>query len=97
MAKAAKLLVRMRRTKDGWSPGDFEALYIGYGFEKEEGGNHTTYTHEKYRLIAQVARHKNLATGYASDAVKLIDQVIALDQQEEEPRRIEHENEARSD
>ena len=64
----------MRATQSGWKPRDFQRLYEGFGFQKEEGGNHTRYQHCKYRhLIATVGRHPRLTPGYANDAVELID------------------------
>lgn len=81
MENAEKLLEEMRRTKDGWKPKDFERLFVGFGFKKKEGGNHTTYFYKQYGMIFQVARHNSLATGYAADAVKLIDRLKELKRQ----------------
>lgn len=79
MKAAEKLLLKMRRTKNGYNPSDFKTLYIGFGFECEEGANHTIYIHAKYtHLRATIARHNILATGYAVQAVKLIDELERL-------------------
>lgn len=74
----------MRQTKDGWKPKDFDQLYLGFGFTKKEGANHTLYVYKKYNLVATVARHNDLATGYAATAVKLIDQLLSLQEAEVE-------------
>ncbi len=82
---AKKLLERMRRTKSGWKPKDFDTLYSGFGFVKIEKTNHTAYKHPKYPdLYDLVARHGKLADGYASDAVKTIDELKARIEAEKE-------------
>lgn len=78
-----KILARMRGTKSGWGQADFKSLYEGFGFILREGSNHVVYKHAKYpHLRATVARHNSLATGYAKDAVDLIDQLKALEAEE---------------
>ena len=73
----------MRRTKNGYSPSDFNTLYTGFGFEREEGANHTIYIHAEYtHLRATVPRHNSLATGYAVQAVKVIDTLKSLKSKE---------------
>lgn len=81
MSKAEKLLQRMRQSKKGWKAKDFETLYLGFGFEKHEGGKHTHYIHPRYTdLIATVGRHNELATGYAQTAVQLIAELLEREQ-----------------
>ena len=63
---------------------DFQCLYLGFGFEEKQGGSHAKFVYEKYKLIAVVARHNVLATGYAVDAVKLIDKLISEQAKEED-------------
>jgi hypothetical protein len=76
MSAAERILERMRRSKSGWRPVDFETLYTGFDFENCGGTRHTIYIHSKYKqLRATVARHNTLADGYAATAVKLIDQL----------------------
>ncbi len=88
MSAADDLLTRMRRRQAGWSPDDFETLFIGFGFEKHEGGNHTRYRHPRFpQLSATVARHRELSRAYARDALKLIDELKRL-QAEEEAKRV---------
>ncbi|HLK57863.1 MAG TPA: hypothetical protein VKU00_14950 [Chthonomonadaceae bacterium] len=80
MSAASKILAKMRRTKADWGPQHFRTLYLAFGFEEEEGGNHTVYIHPKYpELRATVARHSPLATGYAQTALKLIDKLKELE------------------
>jgi hypothetical protein len=76
MSAASKLLERMRRTKSGYGQADFEKLYKGFGFEKKAGGDHDKYFHPEFSIMVTVARHNVLATGYAAEAVKKIDQLI---------------------
>lgn len=68
------LFARMQRTKSGWGQKDLEQLYLSFGFDKREGGNHTIYTHPAAPAVlrATVARHNSLATGYIQTAIKLI-------------------------
>lgn len=80
MADAEKLLSRMRASKSGWGEKDLESLYVGFGFQYQEGGKHRLYSHPKYpELYATVGRHKSLAKGYISTAVKLIDRLKELE------------------
>lgn len=84
---ARRLLARMRRSPNGWSADDFARLYGGFGFSVREGANHTVYIHPKYpQLRATVARHGELATGYARHAVRTIDALLALQASEQEPQ-----------
>jgi hypothetical protein len=78
--KAAKLLEQMRNSKSGWRPHDFRTLFEGFGFIMREGKNHTTYVHPDFpQLIYQIPRHnQELAKGYATDAVKLLDKLEQL-------------------
>lgn len=79
MAKHHKILEGMRRTKAGWKPRDFETLYTGFGFESIDLGKHTKYRHAAHpRLWTTVKRADPLSKAYAEDAVKLIDQLLAL-------------------
>lgn len=94
MTAASKLLERMRRTKDGYGQADFERLYKGFGFDKSAGGNHDTYFHAKYKLKAQVARHNVLATGYAVEAVKIIDKLLEVQAREKEKEQNDADQES---
>ncbi|MBI2252928.1 MAG: hypothetical protein HYU63_09370 [Armatimonadetes bacterium] len=79
MFKKNKLLDKMRRSKKGWRFNDVENLYIGFGFEKYEGGKHTIFIHPDFpELRATVARHSSLAIGYIQVAIKLIDKLNKL-------------------
>lgn len=68
------LLVRMVRSKTGWGQRDLERLYLSFGFDMREGGNHTLYSHPADRRVlrATVARHSPLPIGYIQTAIKLI-------------------------
>lgn len=93
MNVAEKILDRMRRTKEGWKPQDFETLYTGFGFTATQGGNHTTYRYKEYGLYTQVARHNRLAAGYAVDAVKLIEAPLVKQANETQKTDEEETNE----
>lgn len=76
MSSAEDIFEGMKRTKNGWSQDDFHTLYTGYGFRCREG-KHRFYIHSIYTdLRATVGRHKNLATGYAQHAVKIIEKLL---------------------
>lgn len=82
MSAAEKMLGRMQASLNGWGQDDFRRLYIGFGFE-ESGTKHCVYIHSKHpHLRATVGRHNSLATGYASHAIKLIEQLKVLEQEE---------------
>ena len=82
--KAIKLLERMRRSKAGWKRYDLDQLYEGFGFVITHGSNHDIVKHPTYpRLRATLPRHTYLARGYVEYAIKLIDQLIALEKQED--------------
>ena len=63
----------------------------------EEGSNHTAYRHPRFpQLKSVVARHGTLATGYAQDALSVIDELKRLEAEEEERKRQEEQNETGS-
>ena len=85
MSSAHSLLGKMRQSKNGWRYNDVKTLYLGFGFEFREGGNHTVFFHPVHRrLIATVARHRSLPLGYVQKAIALVDELIALEQSSEE-------------
>ncbi len=80
MTRGRKLLRRMKASRNGWRPSDLEALYLAFGFEKDEGSKHSLFRHPKYPWFqATVRRADPLPTGYIDDAVKLIDLLLDLD------------------
>jgi len=82
MSKKDKLLEKMRRSMSGWKFRDLENLYVGFGFEKYEGGKHTMFIHPKFpKLRGTVTRHRTLPIGYVRYAVKLIDTLKALQEE----------------
>ena len=98
MARPYKLLEKMRRSKAGCSPVDLRHLYEGFGFVAMEGSRHTIYKHSKYPdLRATVARHTSLAIGYYSDAVKLVDKLLANEKAAETQEKKQQEKEENSD
>lgn len=78
MAEPLRLLERMRRSKADWRLRDLHRLYVGFGFEWEEGTRHRLYTHRQYPdLYATVTRSSGpLPVGYVSEAVRLIDRLL---------------------
>ncbi len=84
MDECEKILSRMKQTRFGWHPEDFEHLYTGFGFRYNEGGGHRVYQHPRYpQLIATVARHRKLAPSYAKDAIRLIETLKQLEKTNE--------------
>lgn len=84
MFRGDKLLEKMRRSKTGWRFNDLEKLYTKYGFEKYEGGKHTMYIYPGFpELRATVTRHKSLAIGYIQHAIKLIDKLNKLKEEQD--------------
>ena len=78
-ASAEKLLDRMRNSKAGLGAEDLHTLYVGFGFEFRQGGNHVIYIHPEFpELRATVARHRSLAVGYIHHAINLIDKLKTL-------------------
>ena len=77
MARAERLLERLRHTRFGWGQDDFRRLYRAYGFEVIEGGRHIVVRHPEFPdLNTTVARHDELDPAYARTAVRLIDELL---------------------
>jgi hypothetical protein len=82
--KAEKLLERMRRSKGGWRRGDLDKLYSGFGFEISHGSKHDIVKHPDYpHLRATLPRHTYLAKGYVEFAIKIIGELLTLEDKEE--------------
>ncbi|MFC2020372.1 hypothetical protein ACFLU1_01060 [Chloroflexota bacterium] len=79
--KVTKLLDKMGQSAANWGRNDLDTLYIGYGFKIRTGKKHDVASHPEFpQLRATLARHPgDLAKGYISHAVKLIDQLQALE------------------
>lgn len=76
-----ELLRRARVSKADWGHDEVVALYQTYGFEVRHGSRHDVVVHPQHPdLRGTVARHKSLATGYVSHAVRLIDELLAREQ-----------------
>ena len=82
MASAAeKLFERMRLSKADWGADDLHTLYVGFGFDCEQGSKHTLYIHPVWHdLRATVGRHSPLAIGYVTTALKLVREVRAREE-----------------
>ena len=79
MASGADLLEKMRRSPHGHRQRDFARMLGYYGFEANEGGSHTMYTHELLKAghVVLVPRHRRVRDFVARQAVAAIDLVIA--------------------
>jgi hypothetical protein len=86
---AWRLLERMRYRRNEWGQADFATLFEGFKFKWREGGKHRLYYLEEYPDIKPVSigRHNELAKGYATDAVRRIDELIARERLTEENTR----------
>jgi hypothetical protein len=70
----------MRQSKQGWGQKDLDTLFLGFGFTCREGAKHCVYIHSKYRDIRDtVSRQGSLPTGYVTDAIKKVDEVLRRD------------------
>jgi hypothetical protein len=84
-SKGKKLLERMRRSKADWSAKDLIQLYESFGFIITHGSSHDIVKHTKYPYLrTTLPRHNFLARGYVEFAIKLIDQLLVLEKQEQE-------------
>ncbi len=75
-----ELLEHMRRIRSGWGEDDFDRLYRSFGFREitRPRAPHRVYVHPEFLdLRATVGRHRSLAKGYATTAVRLIDLLLA--------------------
>ena len=85
-----ELLEQMRRPRSGWGEEDFDRLYRRFGFREitRPRTPHRVYVHPEFPgLRATVGRHRSLAKGYATTAVRLIDTLLS--RQAERERREE--------
>ena len=83
------LLARMRRQRSGWGEEDFDRLYRSFGFREitRPRAPHRVYVHPEFPdLRATVGRHRSLAKGYATTAVRLIDTLLARQAEQERER-----------
>ena len=83
--RAEKILERMRQTKTGWRSKDFHTLYLGFGFIKKSGkGGHDVFIHPAYRYIRDtIPNHsRELSPAYARDAVRNIDHLLRLEEEQ---------------
>lgn len=74
------LLEQMRRRRSGWGEDDFDRLYRSFGFREitRPRAPHRVYVHPEFPdLRATVGRHRSLAKGYVTTAVRLVDTLLA--------------------
>lgn len=78
--EAVKLLEKMRVSKAGWTRNDLDRLYTGFGYIIKSGrGPHDKVYHPDYPfLITFVPRHRKLLEVYVSQAIKSIDRLKEL-------------------
>jgi hypothetical protein len=86
--KADKLLERMKRSKSGWKRVDIDSVYESNGFiitgKKGGGSNHDKVYHPDYpQLITYLPRHNPVGEAYVSELIKKINQLKALQAQDE--------------
>lgn len=80
MARADRLLERMRASKADWSPKELLSVYRSRGFEVEEGAKHAKVQHPRFPwLITTVRRSDPLPTGYIETLLDLIDEADRLE------------------
>lgn len=81
MGAADDLFEKMQRTKSGWTADDLDALFLGFGFTKREGGKHAIYVHKRdpLTLRAVVTRARSLPVGYVQKAVALVRRLKSLE------------------
>jgi hypothetical protein len=75
-----ELLEQMRRRRSGWGEEDFDRLYRRFGFREitRSRAPHRVYVHPEFPdLRATVGRHRSLAKGYATTAVRLVETLLA--------------------
>ena len=83
-ARRNRLLARARASKADWTRIDLDTLYRAFGFEITPGSKHDIVKHHRYPYMrATLTRSNPLAKGYVAVAVNMIDQVIALEKEEE--------------
>ena len=80
--KGLKLLESMRRSKAGWKRRDLDRLYSAFGFLISHGASHDIVKHPKYpHLRTTLPRHSEIAKVYVEFAVKLVDELLALEKE----------------
>lgn len=95
-SKVNKLLRRLRQSKTGWRVKDLKTLYEHYGFIIRSGAKHDVITHPDFPQIRDMLPRGSgeLAPEYAKDALKSIEKVLAMF---EENVNVDEEQEDESD
>jgi hypothetical protein len=72
---------KMQQTSGGWGANDYHTLLKGFGFEWREGRDRVYYlTDHPDMKPLNIARHRQLATGYCTTALKRVAELIAREQ-----------------
>ena len=81
-ANASRLLEKARLSKAGWNRSKLDRLYEGFGFIIKTGsGPHDKVYHPKYpQLITWLPRHNKLGEYNIDNAIKLIDNLLKLEE-----------------
>lgn len=82
-SQASKLLAGMRQTSANWKRRDLDTLYLGFGFTIRPGKKHDVAKHPDYPTLRATLpnEHKYLANEFIRTAVKLVDQLQQLKEQ----------------
>ena len=77
--KGLKVLEQMRQSQANWSRRDLDNLYEHFGFVIRHGSRHDIVRHPQFPLLwATVPRHNEVAKAYIKEAIKLIEEYLAL-------------------
>lgn len=84
--KREKLLEQLRESQKGRKRADLVSMYKGFGFTIQSAtGGHDKVTHPDFpSLITSLPRHRDVLPYLVREAVKLVDELKALQRQKEE-------------
>jgi hypothetical protein len=92
VSKAEKLLKKARNSNKGWKRTTLNALYEGYGFVIESRSKHDIAYHEDYiskGLRTTLPRSNKVNSAYVSEAIRLIEMLMELQESEKEEAKDE--------
>jgi predicted RNA binding protein YcfA (HicA-like mRNA interferase family) len=86
VAKADKRLERARNNPKGWRFEELKSLYEAFGFEVQSGkGSHHVARHPRLKARPTFVKHSGeLPPEYVKQAVKLIEELLQLEGEEED-------------
>ena len=91
--KSRKLLQRMRQSAKNWKLNDIISLYEGFGFTISHGSNHDIIRHPDYPQLKQtLPRHGKVKTYLLRNAIKLVEQLLELQEAEEENKEVDEDD-----